>query len=283
MDERRALKLKIKPPLLVPESMRNTDFDQRPGGQTFYPVTGPDHAPPVVIPLFAANFDHAAAAEKIERLTADIEKAFFLNLFLMWTGDWQQGRTATEIAAREKEKNMLEPVMNRQIYDLLDPFVIRVYSIMQRRGLLPPLPPEMKGRSFKIEYTSVLAKSAKQASQYGLETVIAVAGQMAQLQGAAGERPAVLDKLDLDTVLDLYADMHGVPTGVVLGDDAVAKLRAEKDEAARQQQMQAASAQMAAAAPQLAGAAKDLGQTPMGEGTALDALAGMRQGGGQDV
>jgi hypothetical protein len=278
MDERRALKLKVKPPMLAPKSLEDTEIDTRPGKFTYYIETTPG-TPPVVIPLFAAAFDHQAAAEKIERLTRDIEKAFFLNLFMMWSGNWQQGRTATEVAAREKEKNMLEPVLNRQTYDLMDPAVMRIFAIMERRGELPPRPPELDGRTFKIEYTSVMAKEQKKAAQQGLETIIAVSGQMAQLQGAAGARPAILDKLDMDTILDLYADMHGVPSGVVLGDDAVANIREEKDEAERQQKIQAASAEMSAAAPQLAGAAKDLGQTPMqGGGTALDALMGQTGG-----
>jgi hypothetical protein len=280
-DERRALKLKIMPPLLAPRSLQNTEIDLRPGKVTYYDEAIAGQTP-VILPIVAANFDHVAAAEKIERLTRDIEKAFYVDLFRMWASDLRQGRTATEIEAREQEKiYALEPVLNRQMYDLLDPMVIRVYSIMQRRGLLPPPPPELEGRTFRIEYTSVLAKAQKQASQYGLETVIAVTRQMAELQGAAGERPAILDKLDMDTVLDLYADMHGVPSGVVLGDDAVARKREEQNEAARQRELQAASAQMAEAAPRLAGAAKDLGQTPLPEGTALDALMGLGQGGGQ--
>jgi hypothetical protein len=273
-DARRALKLMINPPLLLPESLKYAEIDMRPGKRTFYKETVPGK-PPDVVPLFATNFDFAAGEEKIERLARDIEQAFFLDLLLMWSGNWQQGRTTVEIAAREKEKNMLEPVLNRQMYDLLDPAVIRVYSIMLRRGLLPPPPPELEGRSFKIEYISVLAKEQKKASQQGLETVMLAAGEMAKLQGAAGERPEILDKLDMDTMLDIYADMHGVPTGVVLGDDAVAAIRAEKDEQRRQTEMQAASAQMANAAPQLAGAAKDLGETPMGGGTALDSLMEM--------
>jgi hypothetical protein len=277
-DERVALKLKIAPPLLAPRSLLQAEIELKPGKVTYYDET-PGMTPgqaPVILPLFAAAFDHAAAAEKIERLTRDIEKVFYIDLFRMWASDFRQGRTAREIDAREQEKiYALEPVLNRQIYDLLDPSVIRVYNIMQRRGLLPPLPPELEGRAFKIEYTSVLAKAQKQAAQHGLETVLLMAGQMAQLQGAAGERPAILDKLDMDTILDLVADMFGVPSGVVLGDDAVARLRAAKDEEQRQREMQAASAQMAEAAPRIAGAAKDLGQTPAGGGTALDALMGM--------
>jgi hypothetical protein len=279
-DERRALKLKVMPPMLVPKSLENAEIDLRPGKITYYDEVIQGQAP-VIIPIVAATFDHTAAAEKIERLSFELEKTFYIDLFRMWASDLRQGRTATEIEAREQEKiYALEPVLNRQMYDLLDLIVIRVYFIMQRRGLLPPPPPELDGRPFKIEYTSVLAKAQKQSSQYGLETLITVTGQMAQLQGAAGARPAILDKLDMDTILDLYADMHGVPSGVVLGDDAVAAIRSEKDEIERQQQIQAASAEMSAAAPQIAGAAKDLGETPVqGGGTALDALMGQMGGG----
>jgi hypothetical protein len=62
----------------------------------------------------------------------------------------------------------------------------------------------------------------------------------------------------MDTVLDFYADMNGVPQGVVLGGDKVKQIREEKDEQTRQREMQAAAVQMTDAAPKLAGAAKDI-------------------------
>ena len=279
-DERRALKLKVDPPLLIPKSLERCDLDLRPGGATYYPELSEMSAnsAPVVIPVFAAAFDHMSAADKIARLTAGIEKAFFVDLFRMWGTDFRQGRTATEIEAREQEKMYaLEPAINRQMYDFLDPFVIRVFGICSRRGLYGEMPEQLAGRPFKIEYTSALAKSQKQASQHGLETVMGVAGELAKLQITAGERPAVLDKLDVDEVLEIYADMHCIPSGVVLGDDVVGEMREAKEEEKRRQEAMQAEAQAAQMAPGLAGAAKDLSQTRMDGGgpmSAMDMLMG---------
>jgi hypothetical protein len=79
-DERRALKLKVMPPLLAPRSLQHTDIDLRPGKVTYYDDTLPGQAP-AVLPIVAANFDHVSAAEKIERLSIGIEKAFYVDLF----------------------------------------------------------------------------------------------------------------------------------------------------------------------------------------------------------
>ncbi|GHV46811.1 phage head-tail connector protein [Synergistales bacterium] len=278
MDERKALKLRIEPPLLAPKTLQDSEIDLRPGAVTYY---DPDMAgaAPMVVPLIAANFDHAAAAEKIERLSILLEKAFYIDLFRMWASDLRQGRTATEIQAREEEKiYALEPVLTRQMYDLLDPFISRVYSIMERRGLLPPPPPELQGMPFKIEYTSVLAKSQKQSSQYGIETVLGVVGNIMQMQAADGSRPEILDKIDTDTIVDLYADMHGLPSGVVLGDDRVKEIREQKAEEQAAQQQMAMEAQAAQQAPELAGAAKDMSETQVGGGSAIDMLMGQMGG-----
>jgi hypothetical protein len=276
IDERKALKLNINPPLLAPRTLENTEIDLRPGKITFYDPDASGNAPEIT-PLFLTKFDHVAAADKIERLCVlGLEKAFYIDLFRMWASDLRQGRTATEIQAREEEKiYALEPVLTRQMYDLLDPFITRVFSIMERRGLLPPPPPELQGMPFKIEYTSVLAKSQKQSSQYGIETVLGVVNNIMQMQAADGSRPEILDKIDADTIVDLYSDMHALPSGVVLGDDRVKEIREQKAERQAAQQQAAMEAQAAEQAPELAGAAKDMSETQVGGGSAMDMLLGL--------
>ena len=109
------------------------------------------------------------------------------------------------------------------------------------------------------------------------------AGALAQIQAGAGRQPDVLDKLDCDEIIDQLADMYVIPAGIVLGDDAVAEKRAQRQqaEAQAQQEQQAMMAMQAGAqaAPQLAGAAKDLSETQMpGGGNGLEQIAGMMGG-----
>lgn len=198
----------------------------------------------------------------------------------------RQGRTATEIQAREQEKMyMLGPLIERQTSELLEPMINRIFAIMDRRGMFGEPPEELSEREIKIEYMSILANIQKQASFAGIQQVLSMAGVISELQAGSGRSPDILDKIDCDEVIDQLADMYVVPSGIVLGDDKVAELRAQREqaqqEAQAQQQGLAALQTGAQAGSQLAGAAKDLSEVQMPEGgTGLEALAGMMNTGG---
>ena len=201
----------------------------------------------------------------------------------MWTLDQRQNRTATEIQAREAEKMfMLGPLIERQMSEMLDPMISRIFAIMYRAGKFPPPPEELQDREVKIEYMSILASTQKQSAYSGIQILIDTVGLMAQMQVSTGQQPEVLDKIDFDEIVDQLADMYVIPAGIVLGDDAVAEKRAERQEIQAQQQQQAqliAEAQATAqAAPQVTGAMKDLQDIQMPDGAnGLEQLAGMMQ------
>jgi hypothetical protein len=273
-DERRALKLSVIPSMMAPGTLEKERLDLRSGAINYYDPLGSDGRP-AVYPAFEVRFDHKSAGEKIERLVSDIEKAFYVDLFRMWASDMRSGITATEAEAREQEKMYaLEPVLTRLSYNFHDPLVDRCFNISYRAGYMPPMPPELEYSGHKVEYTSVLARLQKLSQQGGLETLITVGNNLAQLQGMTGQRPEVLDKLDFDNIIDQFAEMYSI-TGAVYGQDEAMKIRNERQE--QEQQMQAAQSAMQAAqaAPQLAGAAKDLSQAQLGGNTALDMLAGI--------
>ena len=283
IDERDAIKKGVRPPLMMPESLTQEDVRAYPGGVTIYtPITGSE----AITKLYDVQFDHKSVAEKRLELTAHLEEIFYVNMFKMWTTDLRQGRTATEIQAREQEKMfMLGPLIERQMSELLEPMITRIFGIMDRAGKFPPPPEELQDREIKIEYMSILANIQKQASFAGIQQILTIAGALSELQAGTGRSPDILDKIDCDEVIDQLADMYVVPAGIILGDDAVEQRRTQRHEAERQaQQEQALMAEgqaMSQAAPQIAGAAKDLAETSMPEGgNGLEALAGMMNNGG---
>lgn len=282
IDEREAIEKTVRPPVLVPESLTHNRVKAGAGGMTVYnPLNGDSP----ITKLFDFKFDYEGVAMKRQELTEHLREIFYVNMFRMWTTDLRQGRTATEIQARESEKMfMLGPLIERQTSELLEPMIERIYAIMERRGMFPPVPEELADSEVKIEYMSVLASTQKQASFAGIEQMLNMAGMMAQLQAGAGRSPDVLDKIDCDEVIDQLADMYVLPTGIVLGDDAVAGLRNDrkKEQRAMQEQQEAMSAVQAGAqaTSQLAGAAKDISEVQMpGGGTGLEAISGMMNGG----
>ena len=282
IDERSAIKKGVRPPVVVPESLTQGDVRDYPGGITLYSPMG-DKAP-AITPLYQVMFDHKSVAEKRLELTAHLEDIFYVNMFKMWTTDLRANRTATEIQAREEEKMyMLGPLIERQMSEMLDPMIGRIFGIMDRAEMFPMPPEELSDLEIKIEYMSVLANIQKQASFSGIQTLTATAGQLGQMQMALSGKSDVLDKIDCDEIIDQLADMYVIPSGIVLGDDKVAKLRQarEQEEQARMQEQQMMSEMQAGAQamPQVAGAMKDLSETRMPEGgTGLDVLTGAMQG-----
>ena len=280
IDERSALKKTVRPPMLMPESLTEGDLRDSPGGITFYTPTG-NGSVPAITPLYQVNFDHQSVAAKRLEITQHLEQIFHVDMFKMWTSDLRANRTATEIQAREQEKMfMLGSLIERQMSELLDPLINRIFAIMNRAERFPPPPEELQDREVKIEYMSILASTQKQAAYSGIEIVIAMAGQLAEMQANTGRSPDVLDKLDCDEIIDQLADMYVIPAGIVLGDDAVEEKRAQRQQAeerAQQQQQGLMALQAGAqAAPQLARAGKDLSETQMpGGGNGLEQLAGM--------
>ena len=282
IDERSAIKKGVRPPVVMPDSLTQGDLRDYPGGVTLYSPMG-DNVP-AVTPLYKVEFDHKSVAEKRLELTEHLEEIFYVNMFKMWTTDLRANRTATEIQAREQEKMyMLGPLIERQMSEMLDPMITRIFGIMDRAGMFPEPPEELADRDIKIEYMSVLANIQKQASYSGIEVLTNQANILGQMQMALSGQSDVLDKIDCDEIIDQLADMYVIPAGIVLGDDKVSELRQAREKAQQeqmqQQQMMQGLQAGAQAMPQVAGAMKDLSETQMPEGgTGLDILNGAMQG-----
>ncbi len=136
--------------------------------------------------------------------------------------------------------------------------------------MFPDPPEELQNMEIKIEYMSILANIQKQSGFTGLETLVNMAGLMAQMQARAGKSPDILDKIDCDEIIDQIADMYVLPAGVVLGDDRVAEIREQRQQAEAQaqqrQQVMAEGQALADGAPKVADAMQTLSEVPMPDG-----------------
>lgn len=279
---REAIQKMVDPPLLADERLQNGGLDIRSGGITWFEQLNNLPAPQA-LPLFPMAFDFQGCEAKIEGLKSDINRAFYVDLFRMWSEDMRRHRTATEVTTREQEKMyVLSPVIERQMSELLDPLIARIYAIMYRRGYFGDVPEQIVQSSFKVEYSSILANLAKQSAMAGIDAVVTRIATLAQIQSVTGERPSVLDVIDMDEAVQKTADGYNVPVGIVYGDDKLAEIRAAKEremaERAQQQQLMA----MAQTAPNVANAAKGMSETPVGDTNALDAVLSALDMGGNE-
>lgn len=222
----------VNPEMVAPTSVRLT-------GQAGRIVTGPgvtkeNFIVPYVPPYQAVE----ALREERMKLEREIDALTYAELFNAITNmQGIQPRTVEEIAARNEEKlTQLGPVIERVSNEKLRPIVERVYGIMLRGGLLPPPPEEMSERSIKIEFVSILTQMQRMVGIGSLERTAAFVGNL------GAQFPNANDKLDVDELIDDYADRAGAPARIIRSGDEV-----EKDRKARAQQQQ--MAQMAEMAP----------------------------------
>lgn len=251
----------VNPPMNAPETMRDTGggtlisgginyIDTIQGSQTFAPVFEPNPQG-----LVAAN-------EEIVYLQQNIKEGFFNDLFLMLAGTTGREMTATEVAERHEEKMlMVGPVIERLQPELLDRIIDRTYEIMFRKRLLPPPPPELEGMDLQVEYISLLAQAQKLVGISSLEQFAGFVGNVSAVF------PESVDMVDIDAVVEEYADMIGVPPKAVRSKEQVKDIRSARAERQMQMEMQE---DMAVAAQN----AKVLSEANTGGNNALTALTG---------
>lgn len=261
-DYLNAQKIMIAPPMVGPSSLRRSHRDLRPNGVTYVDGADPNQA---FRPLYQIQPDLQGQITAMMDSREMIRQTFFADLFLAILRSEDKQMTATQVNAITNEQMMMiGPVYERLNHELLDPFVGRTFGIMDRLGLIPPIPEELGGMSLQIEYISMLAQAQQMVGLSGIDRLTEYALTMGQAM------PDVMDKLDMDEAVDQYAKMLGVPAAIVRSDDAVDELRQQRQQQMQQQQELSAAQQATAAANQGASAMKMAGEAAAGGG--LDSL-----------
>lgn len=181
----------------------------------------------------------SAFREKIARLEAAIEQAYFADLVLMFQRIEAGKMTATEVTARQQEQmQLLGSVMERLEEELLRPLLYRVFMILWRNGKLPRPPEALRGIELKFDFVSVMSQAQKLLSTANIERLLSLIGNLAAIF------PNVKDKLNEDQAVDEYADALAVQPSIIRSDDEVAAIRQQRAQAqaARMQAQQMAAA-----------------------------------------
>lgn len=247
----------VNPPMAAPTTAQSGVISLLPGEVSFIDGLGQGQALRPAVQVDSRAVD--VAEMKIQRHEQRINEAFYADLWLLLSSS-DTTMTAREVSERREEKLLqLGTVIEALNDELLDPIIDRFFNILQRAGQIPEPPEELQGVELKIEYISIMAQAQKLLSTTGLERLAAFVGNLSQLS------PAALDKLDLDQLVDEYADSLGVPPATVRPDEEVAAMRADR---AQQQQQQAQLEQAMAGAD----VAKKLSDTSLESGNALDEM-----------
>lgn len=227
-----------RPTMNAHVGLRHSSFSLLPGAVNF--MEDPSKG---LVPAFQVDPPLQALSIDINETRERIWSAMYADLFMMISNLDRRQITAREIDERSEEKLLaLGPTVERQQFEKHGPLLENVFAYAAAVGKLPEMPDELKEMDVEIEYTSTLAQAQRAVETGGIERLWAFAGNISAV------KPEVLDKLDADQSVDEYADMIGVPSGIVLADEKVSEMRQLREQRMQQaQQLQ----DMATAAPAL--------------------------------
>ena len=268
----KAIHKAVDPPMSVAAGLRSVGLDLTPGAIN-YVDSVPGQSPQAATPLFQVRPDLATARKAMESVQNQIRQGLYNDLFkLVLEGRSQV--TASEIAAREEEKLVLiGPVLERLHDELFLPLIDRTFELMRELDMLPPTPPELAGRRLKVEFVSLLAQAQKLVGMGAADRFLDMARR------AAGAWPEALDCLNVDRLLDSYADSLGLPVSLTRPQEERDALRQERARSAGQGEALKLAGEATGMVERLAQSQLTL---PDGtKGSALDALVRLLEAGAQ--
>lgn len=240
----------INPPMKGPYHLKKTKVSILPGAMVYTEdregmrgFTPTHEVDPRVLDL----------ENKQDQVRRRIKSFFYEDLFLMLANTDRREITAREVEEKHEEKLLaLGGVLERLNEDLLNPLIDLAFDLMNKQGLLPEPPEEMQGLDLKVEYISIMAQAQKLAGLGALERMMRFMVEVAAVD------PSVMDKLDLDELIDVYADTVGIPAKII-------RSTAEAQAIRQQRQQVQAQAEQVAMVKDGAAAVKDLGKTKLDE------------------
>lgn len=253
----------VNPPMTGPTALRSVRVSTLPSDITYVDVREGQQG-------FRAAHEVRLDVEKLEMKMAQcrqrIDRGCFADLFLMLSymdqaRPGKQPVTAAEIYERHEEKLLaLGPVLEQLNQRFLDPTIDRLYKIMERRGFIPPPPPDLHGVTLRVEYISTMHQAQKANRLGGLRSLPDLILPIAQVD------PSIMDKWNTDKWIEHVNDAAGNAPDVIVPQDQVDKVRQARAQAQQQ-------AQQAEQLKTSADAAKNLSQADTSGKNALTDMA----------
>lgn len=277
------VELSVKPPMKAPPDVASFGINLIPGGVTQVNELNGNNQ---VTPVFNVGSNPQWLAQQIVETENTIKRTYSADLFLMLDQLDNTNMTAREVMERQQEKlQQLGPVVERLQDEFLTPVLERVYNILDREGVFPPIPDEIAQRlsqeDVKVVYLSPLAQAQKMSGLVNIEQALSFTAQLAQLY------PEVLKQLDPFGTIHKYFDLLGAPAVMQRSVEEVQAMLEQEQKAAQEQQMaMQAQAEAQTQAQQLqnmqvsAQTAKVLTEAAADGNPALQQALGINQGGG---
>lgn len=251
----RAAHKAVDPPLLLPQDGMLQAFQTRPNALNWGGMSSNGTRMVDVLPTGRPDLGY----EFLESTRKAINDVFHVSLFTVLV-DKPTGMTATEAMIRAQEKGaLLAPIGQRAYGEFFGALIMRELDVLDAAGQLPPLPPEVMEAgglaAMRVEFAGPIHQAQKAQDGVAVANFLQMLASMMQLY------PDAPDRVNFDEVVEIMADVQGLPDKALRDMREVMARRAEKAQ-------RADAAAMVQAAPMIGQTAKDLAQAQQLAGTA---------------
>jgi hypothetical protein len=215
----------LHPPVILPHDGYLLPFKTSPKAINYKLSSSPDDK----VESLQLNREIGLSLEMENQRRTIIQRAFFVDLFLMLANLPDKDRTATEVMERVNERMLiLGPILGRLMYEKLDPLINRTFNILLRNGKLPAPPDILSGQEYKIDYISPLAKAQKSSETKSLSDLLLATKTMVELD------PSVADNVNIDKMLRKFTEINYL-SDVLRSDEEIQQIRQMRTEAQQAQ------------------------------------------------
>jgi hypothetical protein len=259
----------VRPPMIADPALKNEPASIMPGMVTF---VNTQNAGAGFKPAFEVN------AAWLQWMTVDIKtvqdrikEALYIPQFMAITQmQGVQPRNELELTKRDLERlQVLGPVIEN-FENEIAPIIQRIVFIMQRRGMVKPMPDGLARVPLKISFQSLMRLAQRAAESIAMKDGFQTLGVLSTAAKNAGV-PDPLRVVNLDRSAKHYLFLNNYPQDCVFSDDEVKQhdqIRMQEAERAKQ------AAQASQLTKPAVDAAKVLSTTDVGGGSYLNSILG---------
>lgn len=239
----RSIEKEVDPPMVVPYDGLVLPLQVDPGGVT---LKEPGTDPIEYLQNPSKRID--VAFEKLEQKRQSIRQCLFVDLFR--TQIKKERQTALEFQElRNESLRLIAPILARLQAEFLGKAIKRTIELLEvHTDRIPERPAILDGVMLTFDYNSAAARAQKALKADAISLFMQELAPMAQV------RPEVFDKVDLDATVDTLAESRSIPVTILLDNDEVAQLRANRAQAQQEQALQQNAESLSQAAKNVADA-----------------------------
>jgi hypothetical protein len=259
----------VRPPMLADPELKNEPASIMPGMVTFVNTQNGKLGFKPAFEVGAQWLQYMTA--DIKEVQARIKEALYVPQFMAITQmQGVQPRNELELTKRDLERlQVLGPVIEN-FENEVAPIIQRVVSIMQRRGLIKPIPDGLARVPLKINFMSLMRLAQRAAESIAMKDGFQTLGVLSVAAKNAGV-PDPLRVINLDKSAKHYLFLNNYPMDCIFSDDEVKQHDQIRQQEAERAKQEAAASQMTKPAVD---AAKVLANTQVGGGSMLNSMLG---------